>query len=475
MVNEPPIPPPRKKIKSNTLERKENVTMLMKADKIPDINDQRIPVEEPIIIPRKEPVHICDGTHHHVTNIVNGKVIHNHCIKSTAVKEVEKVPPVRPKFLSTVSLPDIDELKKDHNVTKTKNKDTRKGTKKQISVISLPSDKEVTVAETTAARLENYLRRCKNFNGLTPKQLLEELQLNDHNSDSDDSWDDIHDWGLNGLEHRGVPLKSPVEPRSRLNNPSPVRLQVKPTEDVKKTTVDRLRDIAERRESIDDFFDTKAETINPENLLIPNTQLGRRGSDSFFSSDKDKEFYDTNIDDDKSKFKSDIYYTNALLESESSYFDKPLTKQVKSDIKNEDINPPKQVKSDMKNEDIIPPKQIKSDIKNEDIISPKQVKSDIKDEDIIPLKEAKPDISVSNNVKQPNAINLVDEDLLGTLQDFYNAHNMLTAAKDSKEDNLIADTNEKPKRKTGNVEHSNLLKILQDNTKDEESSNTHSK
>lgn len=432
----------------------------MSADSIPDAN--RIPVEEPIIVPKKEPIHICDGTHHHVTNIVNGKVIHS-CVKSTAVKEVEKAPPIRPKFLSTVSLPDIDELKNDNKNTKTKNKDPLgKGTKKQISVISLPSDKDVTLAETTAARLENYLRRCKNFNGMTPKQLLEELQLNDHNSDSDDSWDDLHDWGMNGLGHCVTPLKSPVEPRSRLNNP-PIRLQPKPDEEVKKTGVDRLRDIAERRESIDDFFDTKAECVSPENELKPNTQLGRRGSDSFFSSEKDKEFYDTNINDDIPKLKSDIYYTNALLESESSYFDKPLAKQIKPTIKSEIVTSPK-----------VTTKPEKTTTNN--VEKPKQIKPEVSqsNNDKQPSKTI-PEISVSNNFEPLKDLSLEDEDLLGALQDFCKAHNALAANNKTDEEISISDTDEKPKRKTGNVEHSNLLKILQDNSKNDESTNTHSK
>ncbi|XP_077302384.1 uncharacterized protein LOC143922874 [Arctopsyche grandis] len=509
IIKNPPVPPPRKhKSKTNTLE-KQHVKLVANAntaDKTFTNNyEDRIPVEEPIIVPRKEPVHICDGTHHHVTNIVNGKVIHNHCInvtKAVTKSEVEKIPPARPKFLSTVSLPDIDELKQNQekNIAKTTKNEFTKVPQRQISVISLPTDSKITLSDTTAARLENYLRRCKNFSGLPPKQLLEQLQLNGHNSDSDDSWDGLNDWGLDITEHHGMPLKSPVQPRYTLNSPSLLRTQIKPKESSttvpiveENDEVGYMRNIAERRESIDDFFDSKAESIYsvPKSTEVQfNTQLGRRGSDSFFQNDK--EFY-PGISDNISSLKSNIFYTNALLESESQHFDKPApVKQSVSEMKVHPASLPIVSKPEEKNH--AAEKQL-----IQSTISKPEEKNHSAEKQIIQSTISKPEETKHATERQPiqSVMDAIDKsvigtskgldfsahnDLLETFQQFYDAHDKLADKnkKDIPNTALPVDANSnsshlsspecKPKRKSGNVQHSNLLKIIQENTTSEKDS-----
>lgn len=345
MISDVPIPPPRKhRGKSPSLKNIADLGASSKEIKPPRALPQ-IPVEEPIIVPKKEPVHICDGTHHHVTNIANGKVIHDAHItpkrKTIVAKEMliqkNHGKPVRPKNTSTVSLPNYEELTVKSNPLKgtSQNSNTKKKPSRHISVTSLPTEGKTFLSATTAARLENYMLRCKSFGNLPPKQLLEKLQNEmDFASESDDSWEGLDDWDMEVLEHNAI-RHSPVVPRSRLNAPT-INASLGSATDRLPTTIEEVDEVLKnkvpvppnkaiislnktegRRESIDDFFDSKAENPIARVVQIKKENfLGRRGSDGFFGYDKMYPL--AHAENNNPNFTPDKFFSSSLLQAEAA-------------------------------------------------------------------------------------------------------------------------------------------------------------
>lgn len=345
MIADVPVPPPRKhRGKSPSLKNIADLGASSKEIKPPRALPQ-IPVEEPIIVPKKEPVHICDGTHHHVTNIANGKIIHDAHItpkrKTVVAKEIlmqtNHGKPVRPKNTSTVSLPNYEELTvKSHRLKGTlQNPNPKKKPSRHISVTSLPTEGKTFLSATTAARLENYMLRCKSFGSLPPKQLLEKLQNEmDFASESDDSWEGLDDWDMEVLEHNAI-RHSPVVPRSRLSAPT-INASLGSAADRLPTTIEEVDEVLKnkvplaqnkgiislkkregRRESIDDFFDSKAENPVARVVQIKKENfLGRRGSDGFFGYDKMYPL--AHAENNNPNFTPDKFFSSSLLQSEAA-------------------------------------------------------------------------------------------------------------------------------------------------------------
>lgn len=345
MISDVPVPPPRKhRGKSPSLKNIADIGAPSKEIKPPRALPQ-IPVEEPIIVPKKEPVHICDGTHHHVTNIANGKVIHDAHIapkrKTVVAKEIlmqkHHGKPVRPKNTSTVSLPNYEELTiKSHPLKGTlQNPNPKKKPSRHISITSLPTEGKSFLSATTAARLENYMLRCKSFGSLPPKQLLEKLQNEmDFASESDDSWEGLDDWDMEVLEHNSI-QHSPVIPRSRLNAPT-INASLGSAADRLPTTIEEVDEVLKnkvpvaqnkgiislkkkegRRESIDDFFDSKAENPVARVVQIKKENfLGRRGSDGFFGYDKMYPL--AHAENNNPNLTPDKFFSSSLLQSETA-------------------------------------------------------------------------------------------------------------------------------------------------------------
>lgn len=318
IITDPPVPPPRKhKFKKEVKIKVAKLEKDIMVGAAPEPYKNLVPIEEPIIVPKKEPVHICDGTHSHAINYChNGGVLHKPKESNVGLLTQEKNQSLlmkpKTKNHSTVSLPNVDELKNNMKASKVDAKPEKKPTR-NISVISLPTETKVTLSDETAARVENYMSCCKSFTDLAPKELLEKLQSADQQSDSEESWDGINEWEIESV---GKSLKSPFQPKSRLETP---RVLMKPQTVAEEPQTAHAKEAfkgrTERRESIDDFFDSKAnvpyvvsEEEETEAAPEPKIYLGRRGSDSFFTETYKPEH---------NTHKSNVFFSNALLESES--------------------------------------------------------------------------------------------------------------------------------------------------------------
>lgn len=182
-----PIPPPRK--------RRRGIKQIL--DRM-NSEDNLKPVEEAIIVPKKEITHICDPTrhphHYHKTN--DGPR----------------------KAFSTIIPPVYGEL----DVKKEITKNMRRGSIPRNS--SLPGENNLSLSQATAQRLESYMTRCRSFGSLLPQQIIDKIKNTPSSSaangqsdaESEDSWGGLDDWDLGVIEHDGIDDGAHFQPISRL-------------------------------------------------------------------------------------------------------------------------------------------------------------------------------------------------------------------------------------------------------------------
>lgn len=170
-----PVPPPRK--------RRRGIKQIL--DRM-NSEDNLKPVEEAIIVPKKEITHICDPTRHP-----------HHYHKTNGGPR---------KAYSTVIPPIYNDL----DVKKEMSKNLRRGSIPRNA--SLPGENNLSLSQATAQRLESYMTRCRSFGSLLPQQIMDKIKntpsssaANDQSdAESEDSWGGLDDWDLGVIEHDGI-------------------------------------------------------------------------------------------------------------------------------------------------------------------------------------------------------------------------------------------------------------------------------
>lgn len=429
-----PIPPPRKnKIRvQKLLETPKELKSLYSENNASE--QGLVPVDEPPMILKKEPVHICDGTHSHVTNVVNGKVIEG----SVHGRDKEK----HNKTISTISLPTHEDLKKkDEKHKKSPSKD-----KKKSSASSLPMEKKAKLSNSTAEKLESYMTRCKSFGSILPQK--HKNNSADSDNESIDSWGGLDDWDLGIIEHdaSGKSQIPPVVSRNRLEerkNISKAKSMEIPSDLTPKSLLSTVAPASTEKLNT---TNSTSKNINrgppPPKPRLREFRENRQSSDGI--SSYDSKCYPFKSPNKQSVFESDAFFTSEFLKHESQPY--PVAKVVEQPV--------------------IAENKVKNIDKEESA-----VKEDVK---IIPVEvEGANDISVVFDESKT-----ADEDLLDTLEGFCkeNGERCTPAERHSVKKNKEAAPVKPqkpqivPRRKSG-IGHSNLLKIIQDNSPTQENDN----